>query len=139
MLKVNHVKPQRSKGCCLVRYIAWRKCTAGNFTYAQPQGAGNFTYAQPQGAGNFTYAQPQGAGNFTYAQPQGAGNFTYAQPQGLGTSLMHNHKGWELHLCTTTRTGNFTYALPQGLGRVSLIAGLDSPLDHGTGMWDWNI
>ena len=22
---------------------------------------------------------------------------------------------------------------------VSLIAGLDSPLDHGTGMWDWII
>ena len=30
----------------------------------------------------------------------------------------------------------YTYHARQ---RVSLIAGLDSPLEHGTGMWDWII
>ena len=30
--------------------------------------------------------------------------------------------------------------LPVGIHfRVSLIAGLDSPLERGTGMWDWNM
>ena len=27
----------------------------------------------------------------------------------------------------------------QPRGRVSLIAGLDSPLEHGTGTWDWIV
>ena len=34
------------------------------------------------------------------------------------------HRGYHATICKT---------------RVSLIAGLDFPLEHGTGTWDWNV
>ena len=38
-----------------------------------------------------------------------------------------------------TGTWDWTAGLEYGSGILSLIAGLDSPLEHGTGMWDWNV
>ncbi len=39
----------------------------------------------------------------------------------------------------TTPTQNLSRAKASALWRVSLIAGLDSPLECGTGTWDWNV
>ena len=77
-------------------------------------------------------------------QPPSAKNRKCPEERGYGqASSLHSVLKIRRYTCTRVCVPsylifcpNFYFSDPQG---VSLIAGLDSPLERGTGMWDWNM